>query len=395
MSGRTTARLGDIVSIVGGGTPTRTNPDYYGGEIPWVTPKDMRSYRINKSLVKLTRSGLRNGATRLIPPNSILIVVRSGVLKHTVPVAVNTIPVAINQDMKALLCSERIDPHFLARFVKARSTEILRWVRATTADNFPIDRLRELSVPIPPVVEQQRIAKILDRADLLGAKRREAIFQLDELTRSIFLDMFGDPTENSMGWPIVRLAEILALPLRNGLSPSRNGQVRAKVLTLAAITGDEFKAGELKLGEFMIAPPANQTVDDCDLLICRGNGSIRLVGKGYFPTAKMPDVLFPDTVIAAQVSNSRVGRSFMQSIWNSNAVRRQIESVARTTNGTFKINQQMLEAISFCLPPLPLQKEFAKRVEAVERLKVSNRTHLAELDALFASLQDRAFRGEV
>ena len=109
----------------------------------------------------------------------------------------------------------------------------------------------------------------------------------------------------------------------------------------------------------------------------------------------MPDVLFPDTVIAAQVSNSRVGRSFMQSIWNSNAVRRQIESVARTTNGTFKINQQMLEAISFCLPPLPLQKEFAKRVEAVERLKVSNRTHLAELDALFASLQDRAFRGEV
>ena len=99
---------------------------------------------------------------------------RSGVLKHTLPVGLAGVQVAINQDMKALLCNSDVAPDYLARFVKWKSGEILQWVRATTADNFSIDKLKQLPVPIPPLPEQRRIAAILDHADALRAKRREA-----------------------------------------------------------------------------------------------------------------------------------------------------------------------------------------------------------------------------
>lgn len=252
-----------------------------------------------------------------------------------------------------------------------------------------------ISIPLPPLPEQQRIAEILDKADALRAKRRAALAQLDTLAQSIFLDMFGDPATNSKGWPVGRLAGLLAIPLRNGLSPSHAGTVSARVLTLSAVTGSEFDADAWKTGTFQSPPPSEQSVREDDFLICRGNGNVSLVGKAFFPTRRMPDVTFPDTIIAARISPERVERAFLQHVWNSPAVRRQIEAVARTTNGTFKVNRAMLEEIGFILPPEPLQRDFARGAAAIANLKASHRSALAELDALFASLQHRAFRGEL
>jgi type I restriction enzyme S subunit len=109
----------------------------------------------------------------------------------------------------------------------------------------------------------------------------------------------------------------------------------------------------------------------------------------------MPDVTFPDTMIAARVAPAAIDRAFLQHVWNSNAVRRQVEALARTTNGTFKVNQTMLAGILFPSPPMILQRTFAHRVAAVEKLKSAHRRSLAEFGALFASLQHRAFRGEL
>ena len=130
-------------------------------------------------------------------------------------------------------------------------------------------------------------------------------------------------------------------------------------------------------------------------MICRGNGNVDRVGRGFFPTTSMPDVTFPDTMIAARSRSDRLDPQFLQRVWNSDAVRRQIEAAARTTNGTFKVNQSMLEGIEFIAPPLRKQQDFARRVAAVDKLKAAHRASLAQLDALFASLQHRAFRGEL
>lgn len=267
--------------------------------------------------------------------------------------------------------------------------------KAVNQASVSIGNLKTIPVSVPSLSEQRRIAEVLDRAEALRAKRREAIALLDALSNAIFLDLFGDPIVNPKGWSMIRLQDVLSIPLRNGLSPSNTGKVVGKVLTLSAITGEKFNPAALKTSTFQSAPPSDQTVNVADFLICRGNGNIKLVGKGYFPDHSMPDVTFPDTMIAARISPERLERAFLQHIWNSNAVRRQIGTLARTTNGTFKVNQTMLEGITFIAPHPALQSEFAQRASAVEKLKAAHHASLAELDALFASLQHRAFRGEL
>jgi type I restriction enzyme S subunit len=100
-------------------------------------------------------------------------------------------------------------------------------------------------------------------------------------------------------------------------------------------------------------------------------------------------------MIAARVSSQLIEPAFLQHVWNSNDVRRQIESLARTTNGTFKVNQTVLEGINFMIPPERLQQEFSRRANAVGESKKRGAESLAELEVLFRTLQHRAFSGEL
>lgn len=258
----------------------------------------------------------------------------------------------------------------------------------------PADFVKELPIPLPALAEQRRIAAILDHADALRAKRREALARLDELTQAIFVDMFGSSADSD-AWPTITMGEVCNGEFRNGLSPSTGGTVLADVLTLSAVTGSAFDGTAVKEATFTCQPPANQSVDERDLLISRGNGNLHLVGKGYFPPRSMPATTFPDTIIAARVASEVCSKGFLQHVWGSPPVRRQIESAARTTNGTYKVNQTMLAAVQFALPPMEIQTQFGMRVASIDHTRAHHRATLAELDALFASLQSRAFRGEL
>jgi type I restriction enzyme S subunit len=296
--------------------------------------------------------------------------------------------------LAALIPHAAEDSEFLVRVLQRFSPTVL--IKDAAYPSIRLGDIENLKVLAPLDSDgRRRIAEILDKADALRAKRRAALAQLDTLTQSIFLDMFGDPATNPKRWPVRSLRQILTAPLRNGLSPSHAGEVSARVLTLSAITGNEFDPDAWKISTFRSPPPSEQSVREDDFLICRGNGNLPLVGKGFFPTLRMSDVTFPDTMIAARISTERVQPAFLQHLWNSPAVRRQIESVARTTNGTFKVNQTMLEEIVFITPPGSLQRDFTFRVGAVTKVKAGHRKALAELDSLFASLQHHAFRGKL
>ncbi|MBA9001160.1 hypothetical protein [Thermomonospora cellulosilytica] len=298
-----------------------------------------------------------------------------------------------------LIAPDRVNRNYLQRYLRsprALSYYVSR-LRGTTARrrSLPQDVFLALPVPMPGRSEQDRIVSVLDQADRVRERRRGAIDLLDELARSIFLDMFGDPIKNPHSWPVWSFGDLLDMPPRNGVSPSSDGSVQGKVLTLSAITGSRFNDKSVKSALFYMAPPARQSVDSRDLLICRGSGNIALVGRGFFPSRSMVDVTFPDTVIAARVDRRRLLPNFIESLWGMPFVRRQIESVARTTSGIYKINQKMVEAVRVIVPPLDLQEQFSSRVEAVRRLEATHRAHLAGLDELFGSLQQRAFRGDL
>ena len=105
-------------AILGGGTPSKSHPEYFMGTIPWVSPKDMKQTIINDSIDHITEEAIANSTTNLIPRNSVLMVIRSGILKHTLPVAINNVPVTINQDMKAFVPDNAISTEFLIYYFK-------------------------------------------------------------------------------------------------------------------------------------------------------------------------------------------------------------------------------------------------------------------------------------
>ena len=118
-----TKKLGDLVSITGGGTPDRSNEAFWGGDIPWVTVKDFKSLEIAGAIEHITALGLKNSAANLIPAGSIIVPTRMALGKA----AINTIPVAINQDLKALyvLNPQMVDRDYLFRYLLSKSSYLI------------------------------------------------------------------------------------------------------------------------------------------------------------------------------------------------------------------------------------------------------------------------------
>jgi type I restriction enzyme S subunit len=157
--------LGEIVSFKGGGTPSTESPSYWNGDIPWVSPKDMKSSEVGDSIDKITPEAIENSAASLIPKDAILIVVRSGILARTIPVGITVRSLAVNQDIKALCPNKDIDPRYLHYFMLMSEPNILKLVtRGATVHRLSTDSLKALTFLKPPFAEQQRIVAILDEA---------------------------------------------------------------------------------------------------------------------------------------------------------------------------------------------------------------------------------------
>lgn len=302
-------------------------------------------------------------------------------------------PAHVVNHLASLECGSDLLSRFLLRWFEVNSPA--RLIANRAYPSIKISDIRAEQIPLPPLAEQKRIAGILDAADALRAKRREALAQLDALLQSAFLDMFGDPVTNPMGWEEQAFGRLGSNSFRNGLSPSSKGTVDGEVLTLSAITGGSFDFTARKAARFDKESSPLQKLATDTFLICRGNGNKKLVGTGAFPDRSDESVCFPDTMIGVTVAPGKLMHAYLRSIWRSRRVRRQIESGARTTNGTFKVNQKLLASVVLPVPPLDLQRRFTTIVESVERQKARLRAHLDELDKLFASLQSRAFNGEL
>lgn len=137
--------------IYGGGTPSKSHKEYYTGKIPWVTPKDMKTLSIDDSQNHINSEAIENSTAKLIPKRCVLMVIRSGILKHTLPVAINNVEVTINQDMKAFVPSSLITPEYLLYTFKLMEKSILSKVRGVTADNIEFSEFRKRRIFIPPI----------------------------------------------------------------------------------------------------------------------------------------------------------------------------------------------------------------------------------------------------
>ncbi|MEO6532054.1 MAG: restriction endonuclease subunit S [Pseudolysinimonas sp.] len=286
--------------------------------------------------------------------------------------------------------AELLDSRYLFQFVRSPNF-VSQLVRRATGASYPAVSegiVREVEIPLPPLPEQRRIAATLDRADEPRAKRRHALELIHAIETALFESSFLGGQ-----WSTVLLSDLLAEPLRNGISPSASGKHMGKVLTLSAITRGSFDASAVKESTFAALHDVRQTVRAGDFLICRGNGNKSMVGVGVLATETMPAVAFPDTIIAARLAECVVG-AYLEAVWQRTEIRRQIESGARTTNGTYKVNQEVVNGIQVPLPPLDLQERFASAVTALSTVREKHHRHLVKLDEMFRALQAQLFGRE-
>ena len=186
------ARLWRLCTTTSGATPTKENPAYWNGEVPWVSPKDMKRRVIATSEDLITQQALDETGIKLITPHVVLVVVRGMILAHSFPVAVTSVPVTINQDMKALRLIDGFEPFYFAWALDGLSVGIITTVVEEAAHGtraIRMDQWRNLIVPVPPRQEQRAITAFLDREtakiDALIAKIRQAINHLKEFRTAL------------------------------------------------------------------------------------------------------------------------------------------------------------------------------------------------------------------
>ena len=396
MSNWSSASLGDLFDIARGGSPRPIDAYLTDADdgVNWVSISDATSSDkyIRNTRRKIKPSGVSR--SRAVQPGDFLL---TNSMSFGRPYIMATSGCIHDGWLSLSPKSAITDPDYLFQVLSSQDTyeKFARLAAGATVKNLNIDLVKRVEIPLPPIDEQRRIAAILDQADALRRKRREALAKLTRLVEAMFNEMFGSAQPDGSNWPRVKFEKLLAEPLRNGVSPSADGTVSSSILTLAAVTGARFDEQAVKVGSFKSTPPSGQRVRLDDFLICRGNGNAELVGRGLFPIRDLPDTVFPDTIIAGRINRDRVDPVFLEFVWNTPETRRQINTVARTTNGTFKVNQTMLERIELIDPPLKLQRLFASRASAVKKIRAIAEKEAARVNALFASLQHRAFAGEL
>ena len=178
--------------IYGGGTPSKSHPEYYeDGNIPWVSSKDMKTDVLNDSQIKINQLGVDNSTARMVPVNSVIMVIRSGILKHTLPVAINVVPITVNQDLKVFIPNERLLTRFLAVQFKMHEKDILSGVRAVTADNIEFNSLKQRKLIVPPIELQQEFADFAHQVNKSKVEIQQALEKTQLLFDSLMQQYFG------------------------------------------------------------------------------------------------------------------------------------------------------------------------------------------------------------
>ena len=190
-------RLKHTVSKISGGiTPSMDNQSFWDGDILWVTSKDMKSDIISESEMKITKKALQQTSVKLIPASSILLVVRSGILQHTLPVCINSLPITINQDLKAITVNKKIFlPEYFRLLLKGIEANILHECRkaVATVESIEMKDFTNFSLPIPSIDEQQEIVEYINQAyqtiNLAISKAQKEISSIKEYREALITDL--------------------------------------------------------------------------------------------------------------------------------------------------------------------------------------------------------------
>ena len=395
MKKRPLRKLGDVAQLVGGSTPSRENSDFWEGSIPWLSPTELPMpgrgiVMVQETRERITERGMSSCSATLLPPGTVLFSSRATIGKLGIVCA----PITTNQGFVNFIPGPDLNSRYLAYTLWFSTEAISHLAGSTTFKEVSRTSLREFEIPVPSLVEQERIVQILDEANELRWLRAEADGLTSNLIPALFLEMFGDPLENLHGWPLLPLRELSERfsdgPFGSNLKSSHYVENGVRVVRLQNIG----------VGTFVDEDKAYISEDHFRSLIKHqclpGDVIVGTLGNPNLRACILPYSI-PEALNKADCPQIRPNKALATSeylCWLLNmpsTLQMAAGLVAGQTRS--RISMGRLADLTVPAPPIEIQQTFVSSVAEVDRLE-SMQTHShRRIDDLLQSLLHRAFQG--
>lgn len=358
--------------------------DLQDGSVDWssvpsceCSEKDVDQYKLENGDIVFARTGATTGKSYLLRDLAAQAVFASYLIR--------------------LRPKKNVDSSYLAHFFQSPNywSQINVMANGAAQPGVNASKLKELSVPLPPLEEQKRIAAILDKADAIRRKRQQAIKLADDFLRSVFLEMFGDPVTNPKGWEVRPLISLCTDDFQNGayFPPESYADDGVEMVHMSDAFYDTVQRGALRRVRCSLDDEKKYGLNETQLLISRRSLTYEGAAKPSLIPASDEPLIFESSLIRVSPSNDKMLTRFLFQYLSTESVK---EHHIRkyVTGATIKgISQKNLEKISVYVPPIGLQEEFSLVVSKVGRL-IQNGMASSIVDSrLFQSVSQKAFSG--
>ncbi len=383
-------KLGDICTFQSGGTPSKSNSEYFNGSIPWITTVALTGDYIGKNdaVDWITDKAIQESAAKIIPENSIMVGTRVGIGK----VAINAIPMSASQDIVSLMNIDdaKWDKKFLCKVISARNPYLLSQARGATIKGIKIDTLAKLEIPEIPLNEQRHIAAVLDKVSDLIAKRREQLDKLDELVKARFVEMFGDLKSNPHGWDTFLFGEYFDITSSKRILKS---EWKSKGIPFLRVRDMVQLASTGKIdNEFFVSEKFYASLSDSDGVPKQGDilvSATSTLGKCHVVNAG-ERFYFKDADVLRFRATKAINPVFFMEQMKTDYIKGKIDrTLGITTVPHFTI--KAAKTISMRCPDINLQNEFATFVTQTNKSKLTIQQSLDKLEVLKKALMQQYF----
>ena len=372
----------DVAQVVTGTTPKK-NDENYNGEIPFVTPGDLGEHTvITSAKVNVTEQGANTG--RLLPKGAVLVCCIGATIGK---VGISGKNVISNQQINSLVFDEtKIFPKYAYYYCLTIKPLLISRSSSTTMPIVNKTNFSKFEIPLPPLVEQKRIAAILDKADAIRQKRKQAIKLADDFLRSVFLDMFGDPVTNPKGWDVKPVGTVV-----DCIVPGRD---KPKSFTgkMPWITTNDLNHLQYSyLSDKAIGLTDEEIVEVKAKIIPQGSVLMTCVGDLGVISIAGNDIIMNQQLHAFLI-NDEINREFL--MYALSFQKNYMFKMASTTTVPY-MNKTNCNSVPVILPSLELQNEFSEIYKKLNGSKETTELSSIDCEKLFNSLSQKAFVGDL
>lgn len=380
-------KLLEIATIRAGGTPSRSKSEYWKGNIAWVKISNINGKYVSDCDEYITESGLNNSSAKIFSKGTILYTIFATLGR----VGILTFNATTNQAIAGIkLFDKRITNDYLYYYLRSLEHYVNNIGKGVAQKNINLSILGNFEITIIDIARQNTITEELSNIELTIENKQNQLSELDELVKSHFIEMFGDPVENSLKWRKEPLSKII-INVNNGLTRrghDANGNIVLRLVELQDGVIDYSNVNRIILSE---KEKLKFELKNNDFLFARVNGNPQYVGRCAVFHSIDEKVYHNDHIIRVHFDESIINGTFAMVLLNSHYGKSQMRQFISTSAGQYTINQDGIRAIIAILPPLELQNKFAEFVQKVDKAKTIVKKQITDLQELLDSKMSEYF----